>query len=175
MEEVKDCYIKIDPRVFLPGISTEALRILREEVVAELRKRAKEAKKNLPPPKPEYRFWTGKIMRRSGDVFSRYRFRLEPSNPEELPEEVREKAVLMQFPLLSGSFKKDTCPKIGDVVVLKYRVLKRTAIGTCFHQSRIISLAPKKVVGCSKDWNCLNIIANDDRSHCPSCPNAVME
>lgn len=176
MEEVKKEYhVKVDLKKFFGPISTEDLRSMRDAITEVLKARAKEARKNRPPSKPEFHYWTGKIVRRTGDAFCRYRFRLELCCPEEVPEELRDKAELIYFPLLSGSFKKDTCPKIGDVVRLKYRVLKRCAASINFSRSKIVGLAPKKVVGCARDWNCLNIIAYNDKSLCPNCPDAVKE
>lgn len=172
-KEVKDCYIQVDPRQFLPGISTEALRVLRDEVVEELRKRAKEARKNTPPSKPEYSFWTGKVTRRIGNALCRYRYHVEPLNPEEVPEELRKVVANTYFTLMSGVFRKNTCPKFGDMVILKYRVCKQKDASSNFRRSRITGIAPKEVVGCSKDWNCLNIIAYDDKSQCQNCPDAI--
>ncbi len=175
MEEAKDYHLKIDLKEFFESVSTENLRFMREAMSNVLKERAKMLKKDMPPAKPEYRFWTGKIVRRTGDVFSRYRFRVSLCNPDELPKELVERATVTFFPLLSGNFRKDTCPKIGDVVQLKYRVLKRTPEAFTFGKSKIIGLVPKTVVGCKKDWNCLNIIANNDKSQCPNCPDVIMK
>lgn len=175
MEKVKTYHIKLDLRKFYQSITTEELRALREDIAEELKARAREARKNLPPSKPEYRYWFGKIVRRTGDVFSRYRFAVEPCDIEQLPECVRDRADKLFFSLMSGAFKKDTCPKIGDVVILKYRVCKHKSDSSNFRQSKITDIAPKEVVGCKKEWNCLNIIANDDRSQCPNCPDVIMK
>ena len=140
MEEVNKYVLKLDLRKFYQSIDTEQLRALRDDIANELKERAREARKNLPPSKPEYRYWSGKIVRRTGDVFSRYRFAVEPCDIKQLPECVRDRADKLFFSLMSGAFKKDSCPKIGDVVVLRYRELKHTAVTTCFGTSRITNL-----------------------------------
>lgn len=175
MDKEKEYVLKIDVRKFFQSLSTEELRTVRDGIKEELKKRDHARRKNMKPPKPEYCVWTGKIVRRIGDVFGRYRFRVEPSNPDELPEAVMEKVGITFFSLQSGAFKKDTCPKIGDVVQVRYRIFKRTSIFTSFSQGKIIGLAPRKVVGCKREWNCLNIIAYDDKSRCPDCIDAIKE
>lgn len=173
MEEVKDYVLKVDLRKFYQSIDTEQLRALRDDISEELKARAREARKNAVRPKPEFRYWTGKITRRTGDVFSRYRFSVEPTDVKQLPEVVRENAATKFFSLMSGAFKKDTCPKIGEAVILKYRVLKKSSTMIDFLSSRIIGRVPSAVTGCKRDWNCLNIIAYDDKSQCPNCPDAI--
>jgi hypothetical protein len=140
MEKVKPYVVKLDLRKFYQSIDTEQLRALRDDIAEELKTRAREARKNQSPSKPEYRYWSGKIVRRTGDVFSRYRFAVEPCDIEQLPECVRDRADKLFFSLMSGSFKKDTCPKIGEIVVLRFRLLKHTSVTTCFGTSRITNL-----------------------------------
>ena len=63
--------MKVDLRKFYGSIPTEQLRALRDDIVEELKERAREARKNAVRPKPEFRYWTGKIARRTGDAFCR--------------------------------------------------------------------------------------------------------
>lgn len=167
--------MKVDLRKFYGSIPTEQLRALRDDIVEELKERAREARKNAVRPKPEFRYWTGKIARRTGDAFCRYRFSVEPTDIDQLPDVVRENVSTKFFSLLSGAFKKDTCPKIGEAVILKYRVLKNSNTQKDFFSSRIIGRVPAAVIGCKKEWNCLNIIANNDKSQCPNCPDVIMK
>lgn len=174
MREPKKQAPKLNLIKFYESIGTEELRAMRDDITEELKARAREARKNRPPQKPEYRFWNGKITRRIGGVFSRYRFAVTPSDIDQLPECVRDKADKLYYSLMSGEFKKDICPKIGDDVILRFRVLKRTNIAICFSNSRIFKQLPKAVVGCKREWNCLNTIVYDDKSQCPNCPDAIM-
>ncbi len=139
MEEEKNHFIKVDLHKFIPCIDTENLRILRDEVQAELRNRAAESRKNAPHPKPVYVYWTGKVVRRIGSAFSRSYFFVEPDYPESLPDYISKDSP-KTFPLKSGCFRKDTCPKIGDRVRLVYRAFKRQSSRTSFLGSRIESI-----------------------------------
>lgn len=173
MGETKKYTPKLNLLKFYESIGTEELRAMRDDITEELKARAREARRNRPPQKPEYRFWQGKITRQIGGVFSRYRFAVIPSDAEQLPECVRDRADKLYYSLMSGEFRKDTCPKVGDDVILRFRVLKRTNIAICFSNSRIFKQVPKPVVGCRREWNCLNIIAYDDKSQCPNCQDAI--
>lgn len=170
-----DKYIlKIDIRKFFESISTEELREIRDEAKAILKERAKDARRNTPRPKPEYQYWTGRVKRRIGSALCHYKYIVEPENRDGLPIEADEE-MATYFQLASGSFKKSSCPKVGDKVVCKYRVIKRLNSRACFFRSRVISLAPKTVVGCKREWNCLNIVAYNDKSHCQECLDAIKE
>ncbi len=175
MEEVKDYYIKVDLRAILPGISLEALNVLRDEVAEELRKRAREARKGQPSAKPEYRFWTGTITRRIGNALCRYRYHVEPFHLEDVPEELRGVIANTYFTHMPGSFKKATCPKVGDKVTLKYRACKSKSVSSNFRQSRIIGIAPKEVVDCKQEWHCIDIFSSSGRSMCLDCPDAILK
>lgn len=175
MEEVKDYHLKIDLKKFFESVSTENLRFMRDAMSNVLKERAKMLRKDMPPAKPEYRFWIGKVTRRIGNALCRYRYYVEPLNMEDVPEELRKVVASTYFTLMSGVFRKNTCPKLGDVVILKYRVCKHKSDSSNFRQSRITDIAPKEVVGCKKEWNCLNIIANNDKSQCPNCPDVIMK
>jgi len=174
MEESKYC-LKMDLRKFFESIDTEELRSLRDEVVEELRRRAKEARKNAPPFKPEYSYWTGTVTRRIGNALCRYRYHVDPLNMEEVPEELRKVLASTYFTLMSGVFRKNTCPKVGDRVILKYRVCKQKEAIANFRRSRITDIAPKEVAGCKQDWNCISIIARKDKSMCLSCQEAILK
>lgn len=175
MEEVKKYILKLNLRKFYQSIGSEELRALRDDITEVLKERAREARRNAQRPKPEFRYWNGRITRRTGDVFSRYRFSVEPCDIEQLPESVRENASTKFFPILSGAFKKDTCPKIGDAVVLKYRVLRKATDFQNFNSSRIVGRVTGNVIGCKREWNCLNIIAYNDKTRCHNCTDAIKE
>lgn len=141
MEESKYC-LKVDLRKFFESIDTEELRSLRDKVVEEVKNREREERKNMPPARPEYRYWKGKVIRRRGNALSRYGYLLEPVEVNDVPQDVINQFKETYFTMLGGKFKKATCPKIGDEVVLKYRLLKNSPIGTSFRRSRIIAVVP---------------------------------
>lgn len=134
---------KLDIRKLYQSIGTEELRALRDDITQELK--ARNASRDYSQSKPVYRYWRGKVVRRRGNALCRYSFCLEPVGEDDLPQEVLPLVFSTYFRLMSGSFKKATCPMIGDVVMLKYRVLKNASLDTCYRRSRIICVVPPKL------------------------------
>ena len=137
--------VKFDINQLFPFITTNDLRRLRDTIAEEVKNREREERKNMPPVKPEYRYWQGKVVRRRGNALSRYSFLLEPTDVKDVPQDIIDRHREYYFTPLGGAFKKATCPKIGDVVMLKYRVLKSAPLDTCYRKSRIICVVPPKL------------------------------
>ena len=141
-EKMEDYIVKLDIRKFYKSIGTEELRALRDDITQELKTR--NATRDYSQQKPMYRYWKGSIIKRRGNALCRYSFCLEPVDADKLPQEVLPMVTTIFFRLLSGAFRKDTCPKIGDVVLLKYRDLKNSPASESFRRSRIIEKVPDK-------------------------------
>ena len=143
--EDKGYILKIDIRQFFQSVKTDELRTIRDQIVEEVKRRDREERKNMPPVKPEYKFWSGKVVRRRGNALSRYSFLIEPSKDIDIPKDIIGNLKDTYFTMLGGVFKKATCPKVGDTVMLKYRVLKYKPLESSLRRSRIILVVPPKL------------------------------
>ena len=111
------------------------------ELLDELRRRAKEAPRQ--PIVPEYEYVTGKVISiiNSDKGFTRWRYVVEISDEDVKKHSCFNSMPKWRFELYSGKFKKDTAPKVGDIVRIRCRITKAL---------------PKFTVGCAKIWEIAN-------------------
>ena len=124
-------------KIHLHGLESETLRSLIKTVKDELKQRAKKARAMAPRPKGDFVYWEGRVTKVFGKSHLTARYRIEPLGIVPPPSSGGN---LPDFASQVNAFSKHHKPEVGNVVRLRYRVIKGHPSDFHFWDSRVCEI-----------------------------------
>lgn len=124
-------------KIHLHSLKSDILRSLIETVKEELKQRAKKARAMAPRPKGDFVYWEGRVTKVFGKSHLSARYRIEPIG---LVPPISSSGKLLDFASQANAFSKHHKPEVGDVVRLRYRVIKGHPSEFHFWDSRVCEI-----------------------------------
>ena len=124
-------------RIRLSELTSDNLRDLVEVANAELKERAKKARAMAPRPKGEFMYWDGRVTKVFGKSHLTAHYRIEPIG---IVPPVSSGGKLLDFAAQANAFSKHHKPEAGDIVRLRYRIIKGHPSDFHFWDSRVCEI-----------------------------------